>query len=165
MGEEETETSIDNELSDSQGGLDVHSSNGELSTIPEGKEEEEEEFQHDLEVLDNVEKPKKKSFGFSSFLTKFGVVSAAVKTSNEEKLVVADENSSHVDNDIEMSEEENVSTIPSINALVGFKLLLLMVRKGQLKLEEATLNLKGELVRSSKESTNSNERTLLKATK
>ena len=115
MGEEETETSIDNELSDSQAGLDVHSSNGELSTIPEGKEEEEEEFQHDLEVLDNVEKPKKKSFGFSSFLTKFGVVSAAVKTSNDEKLVVEDENSSRVDNDIEMSEEENVSTIPSVN--------------------------------------------------
>ena len=115
MGEEETEISIDNELSDSQAGLDVHSSNGELSTIPEGKEEEEEEFQHGLEVLDNVEKPKKKSFGFSSFLTKFGVVSAAVKTSNDEKLVVEDENSSHVDNDIEMSEEENVSTIPSVN--------------------------------------------------
>ena len=105
---------------------------GELDTIPEAKEEEEEQQEDDKENIEgnekqqedakeNIEgneKSKKKGFGFSSFLTKFGVVSAAVKPTNqakpvEENAVIQEDASEVVDKDIDMS-EDNGSTVPSV---------------------------------------------------
>ena len=60
---------------------------GELSTIPEGKEEEEAQEEETAQDTDVPDKAKKKGLGFSSFLTKFGIVSAATKQLNEGKHV------------------------------------------------------------------------------
>ena len=60
---------------------------GELSTIPEGKEEEEAQEEETTPDNDVPDKAKKKGLGFSSFLTKFGIVSAATKQFNEGKHV------------------------------------------------------------------------------
>lgn len=60
---------------------------GELSTIPEGKEEEEAQEEETTKDTDVPDKAKKKGLGFSSFLTKFGIVSSATKQFNEGKHV------------------------------------------------------------------------------
>ena len=77
---------------------------GELSTIPEGKEEEEAQEEETTKDTDVPDKTKKKASGFSSFLTKFGIVSSATKQFNEGKHVKEE---SGVDNNHPGDGQEN----------------------------------------------------------
>jgi hypothetical protein len=93
------------------------SPHGELDTIPEAQEDEEHQQEDMTEAEEEKEKPKKKGFGFSSFLTKFGVVSAATKPTNQEKSKneVSLETPSPVDDIDNNGVEENLSATPNAN--------------------------------------------------
>ena len=115
IDEDNDETQLENS-DESHEGEDVVSY-GELSTIPEGKEDEEAQEEEKPQEDDIPEKPKKKGFGFSSFLTKF-VVSSPSKQSNQAKLAeeesgVEDEQPSSEEKEANASEEteNNSSTV------------------------------------------------------
>ena len=91
---------------------------GELSTIPEGKEEEEHQEEESTQEPEVADKPKKKTFGFSSFLTKFGVVSTASKQFNQGKSAEGEttmEGSSQPEEKDADPSEENGDISPSVN--------------------------------------------------